>query len=273
MRFNNAGAHSGIITQRTTQHLFPGERERTAGTGLSRPGSRESTRRFVPFPLSRISLMNTMPLSAAASRLPLLPPRLLHPPDAGAALAAAASMLLADLEHGRAIDARALRTAMIAAFGGSDAEGRLGLEDRLRFLRSGANPVPAQVRARHARTGCVAIGVPAHAGQAGGAAADTHAPVRGEPGAPAILDAHRTRLRRERRGSDHAYRPRARAFGRHRPACHPCRARGRQPGAERARRHARATCSAGFSPAPPSPATTQRKFTTISTPRCVRASC
>ena len=35
----------------------------------------------------------------------------------------AARLLLADLERGRAIDAQALRTAMIAAFGRSDAEG------------------------------------------------------------------------------------------------------------------------------------------------------
>ena len=65
--------------------------------------------------------MNTMPLSAAASGASVAAPALHRP--AGAALAVAASMLLADLEHGRAIDAQALRTAMIAAFGGSDAEG------------------------------------------------------------------------------------------------------------------------------------------------------
>jgi predicted RNA methylase len=44
-------------------------------------------------------------------------------PDIGLALATAARLLLADLEHGRAIDAHALRTAMTVAFGGSDAEG------------------------------------------------------------------------------------------------------------------------------------------------------
>jgi hypothetical protein len=43
--------------------------------------------------------------------------------DAGLALAAAARSLLADLERGQAIDAHALRTAMTAAFNGSDAEG------------------------------------------------------------------------------------------------------------------------------------------------------
>jgi predicted RNA methylase len=43
--------------------------------------------------------------------------------DAGIALLAAARLLLTDLERGRAIDAHAVRAAMIAAFRGSDAEG------------------------------------------------------------------------------------------------------------------------------------------------------
>jgi hypothetical protein len=44
-------------------------------------------------------------------------------PDTASALVAAANLLLADLERGRAVDAQALRAAMVAAFGGSDAEG------------------------------------------------------------------------------------------------------------------------------------------------------
>jgi hypothetical protein len=43
--------------------------------------------------------------------------------DAGVALLAAAKLLLVGLERGRVIDAHALRAAMTAAFGGSDAEG------------------------------------------------------------------------------------------------------------------------------------------------------
>ena len=133
--------------------------------------------------------MNSVFVSAAAiAAAPLAVPAVSQP-DTGVALVAAAGLLLADLERGRAIDAQALRAAMIAAFGGSDAEGVWDLEDRLRRLRGGANPVPAQVRARHARTGCVTIGVPRHAGQAGGAASVAHAPLGGEPGAPAVLDA------------------------------------------------------------------------------------
>jgi len=44
-------------------------------------------------------------------------------PNSASALVVAANLLLADLERGTAIDAPALRAAMIAAFGGSDAEG------------------------------------------------------------------------------------------------------------------------------------------------------
>jgi predicted RNA methylase len=67
--------------------------------------------------------MNYMPLPAAAFAAASVAAPTPSPKDSGAALLAAARLLLADLEHGRAIDARALRTAMIAAFGGSDAEG------------------------------------------------------------------------------------------------------------------------------------------------------
>ena len=67
--------------------------------------------------------MNSTLVSAAAiAAAPLAVPAVSQP-DAGVALVAAASLLLADLERGRAIDAPALRAAMIAAFGGSDAEG------------------------------------------------------------------------------------------------------------------------------------------------------
>ena len=105
-------------------------------------------------------------------------------------------MLLADLEHGRAIDARALRDGDEAAFGGSDAEGAWDWKTayeaceaaQILFLRKFG---PAMRGA-----GGVACRVPRHARQARGAAADADAPLRREPGAPAILDADRARLRR-----------------------------------------------------------------------------
>ena len=66
--------------------------------------------------------MNSNFVTAAIAAAPSATPAILQS-DAGLALAAAARLLLADLERGQAIDAHALRTAMVAAFNGSDAEG------------------------------------------------------------------------------------------------------------------------------------------------------
>src|SRR5712692_10025362 len=70
-----------------------------------------------------MSLMNSMFVSAAATAAAPLAVPAASQPDAGVALVAAAGLLLSELERGRAIDAQALRTAMTASFGGSDAEG------------------------------------------------------------------------------------------------------------------------------------------------------
>src|SRR5260370_195793 len=51
------------------------------------------------------------------------PPSPVQPASCADALIGAANLLLTDLERGVAIDARALRAAMIASFGASDAEG------------------------------------------------------------------------------------------------------------------------------------------------------
>src|SRR5580658_87519 len=61
--------------------------------------------------------MNSLfaPSAALAAATPLL--------DTSSALVAAARLLLPDLERGRAIDAKTLRAAMIAGFGGSDTDG------------------------------------------------------------------------------------------------------------------------------------------------------
>jgi predicted RNA methylase len=61
--------------------------------------------------------------SALFSSSRLMPGASIALPDAAAALLVAAKMLGAELELGRAVDPQALRTAMTAAFGGSDAEG------------------------------------------------------------------------------------------------------------------------------------------------------
>src|SRR5262249_54996530 len=98
------------------------ESERTAGTGLSRsvqraPGGssrpRSSGSPFmnpISIPSAAVAAARTVAPAASSS-------------DAGITLLSAARLLLTDLERGRAIDAHALRTAMIAAFRGSDAEG------------------------------------------------------------------------------------------------------------------------------------------------------
>jgi predicted RNA methylase len=86
------------------------ESERTAGTGLSRRGQ-ESAPRFIPSGLSWISPMNSMFFSAAATAATSSATPAVSTSDVGAALVAAAKLLLADFEHGRAIDVQALRAA------------------------------------------------------------------------------------------------------------------------------------------------------------------
>lgn len=66
--------------------------------------------------------MTILASSAAVAAAPSIAP-IVPRPDTGSALIAAASLLLADLEHGRRIDAQALRAAMTSAFNGSDAAG------------------------------------------------------------------------------------------------------------------------------------------------------
>src|SRR5580704_6939232 len=61
-------------------------------------------------------------VAAAVAAVPAAAPSTTLPTKASA-LIVAAGLLLADLERGRAVDAKALRTAMMAAFGSSDAEG------------------------------------------------------------------------------------------------------------------------------------------------------
>src|SRR5260370_11435519 len=67
--------------------------------------------------------MNAKFVSAAAMAAASSIAPVVQPSNAADALVGAANLLLTHLEHGRAIDARALRAAMIASFGASDAEG------------------------------------------------------------------------------------------------------------------------------------------------------
>jgi hypothetical protein len=68
----------------------------------------------------------------AAAALPLFPPQ--APPDKVAGLLHAATLLAQLLGQGRALDSRALRSAMEAAFGGTDAEGTWAWKDAYEAL-------------------------------------------------------------------------------------------------------------------------------------------
>ena len=139
---------------------------------------------------------------------------------------------------------------------------------RRRPCCSCASSGPA-MRARAASPAAIA----ADAGQDRGPSPHPHAPLRGEPGASAILDADRARLRGERRRRDHARRSRAGALGRNRTARHLRRARGGVARSQRTGRDPRRRCWTISSPASPSPASTPRRSTIISTPASRRASC
>src|SRR5260370_32279237 len=67
--------------------------------------------------------MNAKSVSAAAMAAVSPAAPSVQPANCADALIGAANLLLTDLERGVAIDARALRAAMIASFGASDAEG------------------------------------------------------------------------------------------------------------------------------------------------------
>ena len=97
-------------------------RESLAGTGLSRLG-RESAPRFSPYPALRTSPMDSISSSSAAVAAASAGARSTAESNIATPLVAAAKLLLAELERGRAIDAQTLRTAMTAGFARSDAEG------------------------------------------------------------------------------------------------------------------------------------------------------
>jgi hypothetical protein len=83
-------------------------------------------------PLSEISRM--LGLTPAAVTLPLFPPQ--APPDKVAGLFHAATLLAQLLGQGRALDSRALRSTMEAAFGGTDAEGAWVWKDAYEALEA-----------------------------------------------------------------------------------------------------------------------------------------
>jgi hypothetical protein len=139
--------------------------------------------------------------------------------DVSCALAHTARLLLPHLERGHRIDAFALRAAMERAFGGSDAAGawdwKTAYDAReaatVLFLRKFGPAIRAQATSPAGQLqmlGKVA------------ASAHPYAPIPGEPGTAAVLDADRSGLRRRQGGRYRAGRCRARALGRYRLARH-----------------------------------------------------
>ena len=175
-------------------------------------------------------MLDAQPAANAPARPTAIQP--LHPSPAiadtagvrskPAALLAAATALLPNLEAGRALDAKTLREAMSAAFGASDAQGAWVWKDayeaaeaamvlfvqrygRLMRREGGRRP---RIGRRHAR----------HAGDLGGAGAVPDKAVRGTALPAAVLHSLAARLRRAASRCHPARRHRAGALGRHRHA-------------------------------------------------------
>ncbi len=107
------------------------------GPEAGEPGPRrESAGRACLTPLSEISPDAASASSAAraAATLPLFLPQ--APPDKISGLIHAATLLAQLLSQGRAVDSRALRSAMEAAFGGTDAEGAWAWKDAYEALEA-----------------------------------------------------------------------------------------------------------------------------------------
>ena len=119
------------------------ERERAAGTGLSRCGPRESASRLARSRSPEAPFMNDLSPIAADQAAPPSP---VHRPDAPGAIIAAAQQLLPHLERGQRIDAAILRTAMEAAFGASDASGAWDWKTAYDACEAGDRPLPPQIR-------------------------------------------------------------------------------------------------------------------------------
>src|SRR6202011_4497253 len=138
-----------------------------------------------------------------------------------------------------ALDSRALRSAMEAAFGGSDAEGVWVWKDAYEALEAAQVLFLSKFGRRDARPGGFLRGDARHAHATGRAAAVADAPVRGIPAPPAVLDSDHARLRRCRGGCMDVGRPRSRTLRRDGPLGDLRRARQGAARPERDRRDTR----------------------------------
>ena len=180
--------------------------------------------------------------SPAAATLPLFLPQ--ATPDKVSGLIHAATLLAQLLGQGRAVDSRALRSAMETAFCGSDAEGAWVWKDayeaieaaQVLLLRKFGAAMPTRACSAAVMLEMLTRRTPAVADPAFG----------GSRTAPAILDPDPARLRRRRSGKADAGRRFEGQVGRHRPAGDLRRARESAAGAQRNRRHARRAARPSF---------------------------
>ena len=194
--------------------------------------------------------MNSMPISAAATAAAPSVSRRLSPPDADVALLVAATSLVAGLEGGRTIDAHTLRAATtrlsaapMRTVPGTGRQATTPARPRKSCsCASSARHAQARARLRRARR-CWASSRPS---------AHPYPSLGGEPGAPAVLDADRARLRCRTAAAHRIGRPRARAVGRDGAARHLCRARRRPRSClNELGRYSRRICCAGSFPVSP----------------------
>ena len=111
-------------------------------------------------------MLTSASAAPAAATLPLFLPQ--APPDKVSGLLHAATLLAQLLGQGRALDSRALRSAMEAAFGGTDAEGAWVWKDAYEALEAAQVLFLRKFGARHALA----------RGLRRGHARDAHAPCR-----------------------------------------------------------------------------------------------
>ena len=201
------------------------------------------------------------PAAAAAPLLALACPTA----DVPHGLAAAARLLLPHLERGQRIDAArcappwsAPSAAPMRPAPGTGRPPTTPARPRRSCSCASSAPPCAPTPRRPRR-------VLADAGQGRGSAAHAYAPLRGEPGAAAVLDADRARLRRRHGGRAHA-RPISCSSPRPGPGCSPSSPSSPAPARpERARRDPRRTARPALSRRLRSPGTTPPTSTTIST--------
>ena len=160
-------------------------------------------------------MLDTASAAPAAATLPLFLPQ--ARPDKIPGLIHAATLLAQLLGQGRALDTRGLRSAMEAAFGGTDAEGAWVWKDayealeaaQVMFLRkfgaamrtrAGSAPAPGSSPGQAMLEMLTPVGPPARV---------ANAPLGRIRALPAILDTVGTRLCRRRGGSADPSRSRA----------------------------------------------------------------